>query len=157
MRFSTRIFFLIIIALVAACNPPLEDDIIPQGPAFEHITDPDYTPESIDEWPGYAFVFSGDTCKNITAFDRLADCSSIDAAEGDLVSLIVAESMDNIGFSVTEEGSEAGEYTLLSKDMFPLIPRTWGTIFTAGPEEDGFKRVLNPITVSYTHLTLPTT
>ena len=155
MRSYRAILFLSVLALLAAgCVTPFEDEIIPEGPVFEHITDPDYTPESIGEWPGYVFVFSGDTCKSFTTFEKLADCRNIDAAEGDLVSLIAMESAENIGFSVMEEGKKTDEYTLLSKDMSPIIPRTWGTIFTAGPEEEGFKRVLNPITSDITITTV---
>lgn len=157
MRFSTRIFLLTIIALVAGCNTPLEEGPVLQDPTFEHIADPSYTPADIDEWPAYAFVFQDDTCTCVQQFARLSEVQNIDASEGDLISVIAMENTDNIGFSVLDEGIDVNKYKLLSADMAPMIPRTWGSVFTAGPSEDGFKRVLYPITsdVSITTINAP--
>ena len=107
MRSYSIILLLTALALLAGCVTPFEEEIFPEAPGFEHITDPDYTPESIGEWPGYVFVFSGDTCKSFTTFEKLADCRSIDAAEGDLVSLIAMESTElPLNFTVSFLTSE---------------------------------------------------
>jgi hypothetical protein len=143
MKFNTKALLAAALSALVCCSTPIEEELLP---TFTQISDPDYTPADIDNWPAYAFVFSQDTSTFIKTYEKLSDLKGIDAREGDIISVIAVESTENIGFSELEPGKALERYKMMSADMSPIIPRTWGTIFTAGATEEGFKRVLTPIT-----------
>ena len=120
----------------------IEDDF----PSFSHISDPDYTPEGIDEWNAYAFIFQGDTCRSVKRYSRIGDLTRIDATNGQIVSIVAFETNDNVGFSNVKAGDADESYMMLSTSCSPAVSRSWGTTFKVEKGQTEFRQVLKPIT-----------
>ena len=120
----------------------LEDPL----PSFIHISDPEYTPEKIDEWPAYAFIFDNDTCRNVRYYQKLRDLSEIDAAEGQTVSIVAFEENDKISFTDITSGKNAAKYIAVSETYGAIVSRSWGTMFKVQEQQNEFRQILRPIT-----------
>ena len=124
----------------------IEDDT----PSFGHIADPEFTPEDIDEWPAYAFIFDEDSCASVKYYSQLRDLKKIDAQQGQTVSIVALHSNDNIGLSNIRKGDVKENYQLMTDDRSPVASKVWGTVFKVAEGQTEFRQVLMPVTSDVT-------
>ena len=124
---------------------------------FSHISDPEYTPENIDEWTTQVFVFSNGKCTSVQKYDRLSDVKYLDAVEGDRVAVVAMETTANAGFSSEGKDSAAETYVLSTNDMSPIIPQTWAAVFDMDEGKRSVRAIMKPVTaeMSFTVINAP--
>lgn len=116
------------------------------GMEYNQVADPAYTPADIARWPAAAFVFAQDTCKSAEFYESLSQCTHIEAEEGDIVSVVAMESMENIGYTAVLPGDCASAYMLMSEDGSPVVPRTWGSVTKVTEGQTAIVQLLRPLT-----------
>ena len=138
LRYIITIFLSLLIFGCTQFEEPL--------PSFTHISDPEYTPENIDAWSAYAFIFDNGTCSNVIYYSELRELSEIDAVEGQTVSIVAFEDNDNISFSNTTPGEKQETYMMGAKTNAAIVSRCWGTRFEVKEQQAEFRQILKPIT-----------
>ena len=116
------------------------------GMEYNQVADPAYTPADIARWPAAAFVFAQDTCKSAEFYESLSQCTHIEAEEGDIVSVVAMESMENIGYTAVLPGESASAYMLMSEDGSAVVPRTWGSVTKVTEGQTAIVQLLRPLT-----------
>lgn len=135
---------------MAAAAGCLETAALEEGMEYNQVADPTYTPADITEWPAAAFVFAQDTCKSAEFYESLSQCTHIEADEGDIVSVVAMESMDNIGYTIVSPGESVSAYMLVSEDGSPVVPRTWGSVTKVTEGQASIVQMLRPLTSEIT-------
>ena len=112
---------------------------------FSHKSDPDYTPEGINDWKTHVFVFSGDVCKSVQTYNKLSECQHLDVTDGDKVAVVATESMENVSFTSTKPGNPSETYSLASSDMTSFMPRTWAAVAEIKPGMASLSTIMKPV------------
>ncbi|MGM9790722.1 MAG: glycosyl hydrolase family 28 protein [Candidatus Cryptobacteroides sp.] len=112
---------------------------------YSILEDPETTPADIRSWEAYAFVFSGGKCTYSGYWQELSELTGITAGMDDLVTVVAAESMENLGLPVLEPGEEASLYRFVTDDLTSSVPRLWSATTVLTGNDDTLFQFLTPL------------
>lgn len=112
---SNTIFRIFILSLVTFCTCRGHNE------AASVIYNQDNVPENIRFWPAEVFTFRGGICTGVQRLERLSYLDKINAAPGDLVSVVTCKSEENLGFTTLEAGKASSLYNLITKDSRAIV------------------------------------
>lgn len=117
IQVKTTIILLAAILPACACLQKSDND-------FEAKLAAD-VPSQIKEWNATGFVFRDGECVCLQSVSSLSKLRTLDAREGDRISVVAYSSPDSAGFTALRSGRASQEYRLTSQSEGPEIGRVW--------------------------------
>lgn len=113
---------------------------------YSILEDPGTTPADIKSLEAYALVFSGGICTYSGFWQELSELTGITAGTDDRVTVVAAESMENLGLPVLEPGEAASLHSEIRDfDLLRMYEER---------DPDGAMRLCRSVAVDYlTHNT----
>lgn len=112
---------------------------------YSILEDPETTPADIKSWEAYAFVFSGGKCTYSGYWRELSELVAINAGRDDIVAVVAAESMTNLGLPLLEPGGDAADYCFVTDDQTSAVPRVWSAATEWKGGDDTLFQFLTPV------------
>lgn len=112
---------------------------------YSILEDTETTPADIKAWEAYAFVFSEGKCISSGYWRELSELVAIDAGKDDIVTVVAAENMNNLGLPLLEPGEDAAAYRFVTDDYSAAVPRLWSATTKLNGGDDTLFQFLTPV------------